>query len=186
MTLVKITGAASYPVTVAELKANARIDGTDEDATVLPVLIAAATAHAERLTGRAFAEQTWELVLDDFPAEEIEIDLGPVVSVTSVKYLDGDGVEQTMDAADYIVDTAADTGRILAPDGWPTAQADTINAVRVRFVTGGTPDDDVKQAILLLATHWYDRRAASGAASEATELPFAVSALLGLHRRMFV
>lgn len=186
MTLVKITGAATYPVSVAELKANAKIDGTDEDNSVLPAIIAGATAHAERLCGRAFAEQTWELVLDDFPAEEIEIDLGPVVSVSSVKYLDSDGVEQTMDAADYIVDTAADTGRILAPDGWPTAQADTINAVRVRFVTGGTPDDDVKQAILLLATHWHENRAAVNIGNITSELPFATQALLSLHRRMFV
>jgi len=184
MTLIKITGPASAPVTATEAKANGRIDHDEED-TLITSLIAAATAHAEMLTGLAFVSQTWELVLDEFPDEEITVDLGPITSVTSIKYLDADGAEQTMDAADYVVDTASRSGRISAPDGWPVAQ-ETLNAVRVRFVTGSGAPDDVKQAIILLTEHWYENRSAATAGVVVTEVPMTVAALLGLHRRMFV
>lgn len=184
MTLIKITGPATSPVTATEAKANGRIDHTEED-TLITSLIAAATAHAEKMTGLAFVSQTWELVLDEFPEGEITVDLGPITSVTSIKYLDADGVEQTMDAADYVVDTASLSGRISAPDGWPTAQ-ETLNAVRVRFVTGAGAPEDVKQAILLLTEHWYENRAAVVTGTISTSLPLTAEALLSLHRRMFV
>jgi uncharacterized phiE125 gp8 family phage protein len=183
MTLIRITAAATKPVDLTAAKAHLRVLHSDHD-TEITGFIAAATAHAERLTGLAFLSQTWELVLDCFPDEDIEIDLGPVTSVTSITYLDEDGAEQTMSASDYVVDTASRSGRINAPDGWPTAR-DTLNAVRVRFVVGTDPDDDVKNAILLLIGHWYKNRAAASV-DAVTAVPLAVADLLGLHRRMFV
>jgi uncharacterized phiE125 gp8 family phage protein len=184
MSLIRITGASGSPVTVEEAKANARVTDDAED-DLVQTLIDAATAHCEMLSGVAIGAQTWELVLDAFPDGDIVVDLGPVTSVTSIKYLDEDGAEQTMSASDYVVDVASRSGRISAPDGWPTA-SETLNAVRVRFVTGTDAPKDVKQAILLLVTHWYDNRAAVVIGATAVDVPLGVAALLGLHRRMFV
>lgn len=169
------------PITVAQAKANGRIDGDAEDA-LIETYIKAALAHAEKWTGVAFQAQTWELLLDAFPAHEVELPLGPVMSITSVSYVDADGVTQT--TADYEVDlTPPERGWIIPTGDWP-ATMETVNAVTIRFVVGNTPPDDVVAALLLLTEHFYENRAASG--EEVSPIPFGVEAILNLHRRLFV
>ena len=182
MTLVLITGAAAFPISLVEAKAHLKASEDDDD--LITSLITAATAYAERNTGTALAPQTWEYVEDAFPADEIEITLGPIVSITSIKYLDADGVLQTIDSGDYSFDDASLTGRIVPALAWPTPQ-ETINAVKVRFVVGSTCPVDVRHAILMLIGHWYDNRA-SVSDDGATEVPMATTMILDLHRRMFV
>lgn len=181
MTLRRITGPG-LPITVDEAKANGRIDTTAEDALV-ENCIRSALAHAEKWAGAAFQSQIWELVLDEFPSSEIEIPYGPVLSITSVKYIDGDGAEQT--TTDYEIDlTPSDKAWVIPTEDWPTTM-DTANAVTVRFVAGDAPPDDVRQAILLLTEHFYDNRAASSG-EDVKAIPFGVFDLLNLHRRLFV
>ena len=181
MGLKRIVGPATLPVSVDEAKAHLAVDHSDHDA-MIEGLTRAALAHAEQWCGRAFEPQTWELTLDEFPASEIELPLGPLQSVASVRYIDADGVEQTIDPAEYEVDLSSSDGWVVAVGSWPVVMG-IINAVRVRFVAGDETPEDVRHAILLLIGHWYANREAGGA-SEA--IPFGVDALLGLHRRMFV
>lgn len=183
MTLRRITGPG-LPFTVAEAKANGRIENDAED-DVVEGCIKAALAYAEKWTGTAFQSQVWELVLDAFPdaSDEIEIPFGPVLSVTSVKYIDGDGIEQT--TTDYETDlTPGDRAWIIPIVDWLTPM-ETVNAIVVRFVVGDTPPDDVRQAILLLTEHFYDNRAATSG-EDVKAIPFGVFDLLNLHRRLFV
>jgi uncharacterized phiE125 gp8 family phage protein len=135
MTLKLITAPATEPVTLAEAKVHCRC-GDDEDA-LLGVLIQAAREQAEHQLGRALITQTWERVIDAFPLVEVELGMPPVVSVVSVKYIDEAGVEQTMDAADYSLDTDTQPGWVLpaVDTEWPDT-LDTANAVRVRFTCG--------------------------------------------------
>lgn len=147
MSLRLITAPATEPATVAEVKLDARIDGTALDATIT-TLISAARKRAEDITGRALITQTWELVLDQFPGNEIQIGKLPIASITSVKYYDTAGILQTMDAADYSLDADTLPGWILPAYGeaWP----DTIsaaNAVIIRFVAGYGAASDVPAEI---------------------------------------
>jgi uncharacterized phiE125 gp8 family phage protein len=183
MTLVRIAGATTYPVTLAEVRANGRVTTTSEDG-LLDGLIAAATEHVEEYTGRLYSTQTWEEVLDAFPDENIEITLGPVSSVTSIKYLLSETLT-TLDSDEYTVDTVSATCRIAPVDAWPDAD-EVMNAVKVRFVAGSaTSSKAVKQAIILLVEHWFENRGAAGDVAM-KELPFAVTHLLATQRRMFV
>lgn len=101
MPIKVITPAAELPVTLAEVKAFANVSINDDD-TLLTSLLTAATAKTENRTGTRLITQTLELYLDSFPGTGGEIFLpGPVQSITSVKYIDADGTEQTMDSADY-------------------------------------------------------------------------------------
>lgn len=136
MSLALITAPTVEPVTLAEVKAQCRIDGTAED-TLLDIYIKAARRQAEHYTGRAFLPQTWELRLDAFPAAEIQLPLPPVASITSIKYLDTAGVEQTLSGSLYTLDAAAEPGWVLPAAGaaWPDT-FEGANAVRVRFVAG--------------------------------------------------
>jgi uncharacterized phiE125 gp8 family phage protein len=185
MTLRLITLPSTLPVTVAQAKANGRIDHDAEDSLV-EGLIRAALSHVEKWCGRAFEAQVWEEVYDTFPANEIELTFGPVASVTSVKYTGTDGIEVTVSDTDYEVDLFSPRGWVVLNTGgsWPTAM-ETLGALRVRFVAGtGTPPD-VAQAILLMAELWYEHRS-TASAPELKPIPFGAMCLLELHRRMFV
>jgi uncharacterized phiE125 gp8 family phage protein len=137
MTLKLITAPAAEPVTLEQAKLHLRVDHSSDD-TLITALITAAREGAEHITGRSLITQTWERVLDAFPAVEIELGRPPVASIVSVTYIDGAGTEQTLDAADYTLDSTTPPGWLLPSatlDVWPITD-DVANAVRVRFTAG--------------------------------------------------
>ena len=131
----KLISSSTEPVTAAEVKTLIGIDGTDFDARIA-ILIPALRQQAEQITGRSFAVNTWQIKLDSFP-DEIRLLWPPVVSVTSITYVDSAGATQTLDAANYSVDTHLEPGWILPAYGldWPDTY-DTANAVTVNYTTG--------------------------------------------------
>lgn len=185
-TPVLVTPPADPVVTLAEAKAHCRVDSSDDD-DLITALVAAATSHLDGwsgILGRALMPQTWEVSFDCFPAREIRIPLGPVASVTSVKYVDTDGVTQTVSSDDYETDLTGVEGWVVpvADFDWPETM-DTVNAVTVRWVAGTGCPPAIKQAVLLLVGHWYENREAS-ANSNLVALPMAVDALIAPLRRV--
>ena len=137
MALKLITASTALAVTLAEAKAHLRVDSSDED-TLITAMITSATETAEQITGRAIMPQTWELTLDAFP-DALELTRVPAVSVTSIKYFDVAGVQQTLASNAYALDAADDFGfAYIVPaydTGWPVTR-DQINAVAVQYVAG--------------------------------------------------
>ena len=146
-----VTPATSYPVLLAEAKEWCRIDSIDtsQDAT-LNLLIAMATAGAEDITGRAFEIRTMELSLTGF-CSEIRLPCPPLVAIDSIVYTDINGVNQTVDAATYEVDTVSEPGRVRPVWGqhWPTVGY-VLNPVRITYRAGyspiGSPVDPTSKA----------------------------------------
>jgi uncharacterized phiE125 gp8 family phage protein len=157
-----ITPPTETPVSLPEVKTHLRIDHSDED-SYLTSLIAVATATLDGrdgLLGRALMPQTWELVLDQFPGGAIEIPLGPLISVTSVAYVDPDEVAQVVAADSYVADTESRDGWIVPIAGfsWPTTVGG-INAVRIRYVAGyETIPAPIKHAVLMIIGRLYASR----------------------------
>jgi uncharacterized phiE125 gp8 family phage protein len=208
MALKLVTAPAVEPISLAEAKAHLRVDHADDDATI-DFLIAVARSHLDAVSGwmgRALINQTWDMVVDAFPTvaascwcgtatpttgvAAIRLPWPPLQSVTSVKYYDSAGVQQTMPATDYAVDTYSEPGWIIPATGWPTTQA-TANAVTIRFVAGYganalTVPAPIRHAVLLLVGHYYENREQVlinpvGAAT-ALELPLGVTHLLNPYR----
>lgn len=164
MALKLITAPAELPVTLAQAKQHLKATAsTSEDSLILANIHAAAT-HAQGFLNRALVTQTWELSLDAFGCREIEIPKGQLQSVTSVKYIDEAGVEQTMSSSLYHVDSRSDPGRIVLDDAasWPTTDC-RPNAVVILFVCGyglaGAVPFWAHAAILLLAQYLEQRDA---------------------------
>lgn len=90
------------------------------------------------MTGRAIGAQTILYKFDDFASFDAVVRLPrtPVTSVSFVKYLDVDGVLQTISSDDYELD--AETGSVAPVDEWPTALG-TEGSVQIQFVAGYTP-----------------------------------------------
>lgn len=176
MALKLITAPTVEPITLAEAKLQCRVDGSDEDA-LLTIIITAARQMAENRTGRAICTQTWELALDAFPDDDIELQKPPVQSVTSIKYLDENAVEQTIGASYYALDNYGSVRHWVIPSAdfdWPTP-LDSANAVKIRFVAGfGLAADvpsDIKAWILLAIGTMYANRETLISGTIAVELP---------------
>lgn len=165
MRLQRITAPASEPVTISEAKAHLRVDDSNSD-SLITGLITAARLQAEHATGRALMAQTWDVWLDGFSGPEIEIPLPPLQSITSIKYIDGAGVQQTLAGTEYSADTSGINGRVLLGYGksWPATRAQS-NAVVIRFVAGyadaASVPQCVKQWMLLQIAHWFENREAA-------------------------
>lgn len=167
MTIRVITQPTVEPVSTVEMKLHLREDLFEQD-LLIDALIKAAREYAEAYTGRAFVAQTQELTLDEFPScGEIEIPNPPLQLVEWVKYVDADGVVQTVNDSLYQVDPYAEPGKIKPAYGevWPSTRSGEYNAVQVRFTcgypeigspTGVDPTNNVPEGI----KHWMKVRVA--------------------------
>lgn len=129
--------APAITVQVPEVKEHLRILHDDED-DLIGRFIAAATRHFEWRTGRTVAQTEWEVAYDRFPCElSLRLPLAfPLISVTSIKYMDSTGVDNTWSASNYVIDTYR--GRVAPAHGlsWPSFTPYPLSAVRIRYIAG--------------------------------------------------
>lgn len=134
---IRIDGPTVEPLTLAQAKRHLKEDlvDADNDADITD-LIKTAREDAEGRLQRTLVRTTWRLTLDAFPSA-IELLMPRVMDVVSVKYIDPSGVQQTLDPADYVVDTASEPGFVVPAYGraWPSTRRQ-INAVVVEYRAG--------------------------------------------------
>jgi uncharacterized phiE125 gp8 family phage protein len=136
-----VTPPSIEPITVAEAKMQTNI-GSDADNDLLEIYISVAREHAEGLTGRSLAPQVVAVSLDSFPSGKIELPRGPVTEISAVKYIDINGVEQTLvSGTDYDEDTVSLMATIQPVYGgsWPDTKK-IPNAVTVTYTAGYTKE----------------------------------------------
>jgi len=171
--LKEFAAPALEPVTLAELKGQARLEsGETEHDVLLNRLIKAVRIAVEKQTNRSLIETTWDYFLEKFPASgAIRLPRSPLISVTSITYVATDGTETTLATAEYVANGNADPPEIFLAynKSWPalreTGTANLPKPLRVRFKAGyGTDGSSVpanlKIPILMLAAHLFERREA--------------------------
>lgn len=181
------------PVSLTEAKRALRVD-IDDDDSLIEFYISAARSYIERICRPQLAmmTQTCTHTADEFPASDtLELRPYPLQSVTSVVYVDADGVSHTISASDYIVDTVNEPGRIRLKStaSWPSVTLQEVNGFQVNFVagfggSGSSVPHELRQVILLLVAHQYENRepiVVSGAIPKVLE--FTVMSLIGPWRR---
>ena len=180
-----VTPPTAEPITLAEAKQQRRVTTTADD-PLIDGLIVAARDWAERFTGRALMTQTWDYFLDAFP-DAIELQLPPLQSVTSVKYVDTNGMEQTLATTEYTVDAAAERGLVRPAFGksWPATRAQA-NAITVRFVAGyasaAMVPASIKAGMHLVIGELYERREHSIVGTIIETVPLNAEYLLSPYR----
>lgn len=95
----------------------------------------------------AFGRQTLEMRTGWFAEHwggcELRLRYPPFAEMVGVKYVDGNGVEQTLDPSGYeVVGGGADFARLVLPYGrsWPATRLGP-ESVRIRYKAGYAPDD---------------------------------------------
>lgn len=171
MRLNLITAPAVKPVDVATARAHLELGGNTAHDAKITAMIDAAVAHLDGrdgVLGRCLIEQEWKATLDAFPCGPIFLPLPALRSVTSVKYVDSSGVEQTLAPAAYKVELG-EQGAIWPVYGtsWPSTRGDR-GGVTVQYVAGyGIAATDVPQAlrsaILLIVGDLFENREGQGA-----------------------
>jgi len=144
-------------------------DARDDEA--LQSIINAVTEHLQGdrgILGRSLCSATFDQRFEAWPCGRaaLRLALAPVRSITSLKYFDLDGVEQTMSADDYEFASDGDAGVIRALDAWPTLDARRMYPITVRFEAGYGAAADVPapliEAMTLLVGQLYEHRDALG------------------------
>jgi uncharacterized phiE125 gp8 family phage protein len=188
-----ITPPTFEPVMLAEARAQVRSTTSEEDGLLAGYLLAA-RRHCENHTGRVFATQTWEMKVDGgwptvfdrptvSPRQRIVLPNPPAQSVVSITYIDTTGTLQTLAANQYAFSKGDIFGFIEPAYGvsWPPVR-NQLETVTVRYVAGYTTDfpDTIRQAILLLVSHFNEHREAVAVDVRGApmELPFTVTTLL--------
>jgi hypothetical protein len=183
-------------ISVADAKLR-QIDLAGATDDVVAAAIATATTALENYTGRAIGMQTLDWYPDDadsnfrylaypyplppgawgtcwqwgWPISYFDLPRPPLVSVTSIKYLDADHVEQTFPSTDYWVSGVGRTGRITLKSGsvWPTVGAYS-DAVVIRFVAGySVVPEPLISAVLLDAAESVAAQASGGSGAVRSE-----------------
>lgn len=164
--LFVITPPAAELLPLASARAHLYVDTTDQDERIADA-VKAAREWVEDESGLLIGSRTLELRLPAWPSDgEIVLPGVPATSVTSVKYLDPAGVEQTWDAAKYVVsalNARVACARVRPAYGQPfPALREHPEAVRVRYVAGAAtlalvPQKAI-QALLLIAGDLFEHR----------------------------
>lgn len=162
---VVTTAPALEPITDSEAKAHCRIEESAED-TLVSVWVKAARMEAEELLGRSLITQTRKQYLDWFPCA-IELLYGPVLTVTSIAYVDTAGDSQALAGSVYQLSTTSEPACIVEAYGqsWPVTR-DQLDAVTVTYTAGygataASVPEPIRQAIRILVGHHAENREAS-------------------------
>lgn len=201
----KVITPATAPITLEELRAQLRLDtisGVNAEDSLIQDKLMGALELAELYSNRSIGVQTLEMALDEFPGAcagvdpfdlpngalsllggnqsgAIELERGPVTSITQVTYVDTSGTVQTMDTTAYTLDDYSLKPWLVPAAGtsWPTTYA-AINAVKIRYVTGyATLPYAVKAALLLIVGHLHKNRL-NASSMPVTEIPMGACSLL--------
>ena len=187
-TLTRITAPVLDPVTQSEIYRHLRLVEDATEKAYADAVAEVAREYVEQYSGTALLTQTWELTLDEWWSGVLELPYPPLQSVSSIKYIDSDGVEQTLSASAYSVTTGDPVGYVqfAADTTVPVARAEA-GAIRIRFVSGYTAAANIpaslRQAVLLMTAQWFENREPvllSGAIPQ--QIPMTARALMDQYR----
>lgn len=180
---IRVTAPTVNPVTLPDVKGQARIFHADDDIE-LQAMVASAVSLLDGyggILGRAIMAQKW---MQPFAGWSGILRLPmPEVRDVEVKYTDQNGTEQTVSPSDYEV-IEGHTGPVvhfLTTFSAPSLKTDILQPVRVTFTTGADQphevDARIKRAIAVMVTHWDEFRGVVDH-SQVREVPMGVVSML--------
>lgn len=181
----RTTDATVEPVTLPEVLDHCLVENT-ADYAYLMGLVKKARLSVERRYQRQLITATWVAYMENFPAE-IELKVLPVSAVSSIIYVDMDGVTQTLASTEYQSSYVSKDApaRIMPAYGktWPSVRGDTYDAVAVTFTAGygaaaSDVPEDVRHWILATVAHWYQHREPTVTGTIIAQVPHHIDGLL--------
>lgn len=168
--MFKLIEAPDEIITLEEAADFLRAEFSSSEENLINAFIKASRISCEEYLFRRIGAQTVELRTKGFPENNSAIVLpAPLIEVQSIKYLDLDGVEQTLAESSYVVSDSAPC--FITPVGaWPVALL-SGDSLRVRFSAGYSDPGDspllseplpetIKIGMLMQIADMYENREA--------------------------
>ncbi len=156
-----INPPTTEPLSLEEAKS--KLKAEEEEDSTINSLIVQAREWCEDYQGKKYITQTLEAYLDEFPTSDIEFTFcSPIQVIESIKYIDAEGSENTVEPNSYILDDVSFVNKIVLAKNkkWPTVALQTVNGVKIRFVAGygdiDTVPETVKWAMILHMKTLYE------------------------------
>lgn len=156
------TGPASEPLTASEAKLYLKVDASTDDALITS-LIQAARESCEKYLQMALISQTITEKFYCFKPYGLRLSVSPMISVSSVAYLDSGGNSQTLSTDIYGVKDGEKPPLIYLKYGqvWPATYAQT-DAITVTYLAGyanaAAVPALIKTAMYMILAEWYNNR----------------------------
>lgn len=164
MRVLSIADPAEEPLSLSEAKHQLQLlDSEVDDHELISSLVASGREFCEEYTHRLFVERQVVVGLPTF-SSVINLPHAPVSAITSIYYLDSDGVDTLLAADQYELFSDKDEA-FLAPAyglSWPSCRV-RENSVRITYTAGlaadaATVPQRVKTAIKLYLADLYNNR----------------------------
>jgi|14BtaG_2_1085337.scaffolds.fasta_scaffold22498_4 uncharacterized phiE125 gp8 family phage protein len=183
-----VSGPATEPLTLSEVKTQLRVEHNDEDALIARLIQAAIDyVDVTGTLGKAMITQTWGEWVAPNPGT-VTLSLGPIQSVSAIKYYDADNALQNDTLSNYHV-----LGRpgktIVKPksgQNWPTVFV-RDDAIKIEYVVGygdtaRTVPQTIRHGLMMLIGHWYENRENELIGTISKTLPHGFEALMDFER----
>lgn len=154
------------PVTSIDFADHLKIGITDIDDSIVQIMLAAATFHAERFTARDFRINTWTLLVDTF-SNPIQIVRPWVAAISAITHIVS-GTPVTVANSVYYLKRGIRLSKILLDEDmdWPTDTDNRDQAIEIRFTRSIPASIDLaKIGILEHAAFMYANRGDCNCAS---------------------
>jgi len=153
MQLIQTVAPIAEPITLTEVKEFLRILDTDSD-ILLGTLINVSREHIENVTNRQLESATFELYADCFITR---LPKNPIQSISSIEYMDADGVYQILDISKYYLYENNGIGKISYED-LPTYKVHA-KAIKITFISGYVSvPESLKQYMKVKIATLYENR----------------------------
>jgi uncharacterized phiE125 gp8 family phage protein len=185
LTEVSTPPAAAVPVRAfaEHLKLGTGFADDGSQDAVLELYLRAAMAAIEVRVGRALLARDFAWTVTRWREDACQgLPIGPVRAVASVTLVDADGTEAAADPESWSVLRDSQRPRLVGKFGRSLPRIPRSGHAEVRFSAGfGDWADvpaDLRQAVFLLAAHYYENRAEGGSGT----MPFGVLVLIEAYR----
>lgn len=190
MILTEVTAPPAAALPVRAFAAHLRLgtgfaDDGSQDA-VLELYLRAAMAAIEARLGRVLLARSFAWTVERWREDASQpLPVAPVRSVESVALVEADGVETAVDPVAWSLVRDTQRPRLVGRFGRSLPRIPRGGAALVRLVAGFGPtwDEvpaDLRQAVFLLAAHYYEARSETTVAGGA--MPFGVLVLIEAYR----
>ncbi|MCK4824250.1 hypothetical protein KA005_51335 [bacterium] len=171
--VIIVTEPTSEPISLAELKLDARIELTETSEDVkLNAAITASREHVEDITRRQLFTATWAYYLDEWPdGDKIKLPFGNLQTTNLVMSYDEVASDDSKNTVimtlttDYLIETNGEQcGAIVLPYGetWPSFTHWPTHSIKIQFQCGWTSRAlipyKIKAAMSLISLDLYVNR----------------------------
>ncbi|MEP5730950.1 MAG: head-tail connector protein [Sulfitobacter sp.] len=191
MMLTDETPILDAALPVEALKAHLRLGsgfGSDDvQDVVLTSFLRAAIAAVEGRTGKILMTRSFSQSITQWRNDEAHVlPAAPVTAVAAVKRVLRGGLEMEVDSSEWWLERQTHTPT-LRPAGTQLPSVPIGGAVVITFVAGFAADwegvpSDLRQAVLMLAAHYYEYRNDTGLSDGC--MPFGVSSLIERYKHI--